>query len=830
MIKIIEKHIVLYAIFWVATFVLGLLSCNNTDDIEQTKKIENKENDVVKDSDSTLSEAGPVFLYDYCGWDRTYLKEDGSTWFSKYSNFNDSLMAKEMFLLNDDSLGLIYGYIQYDEFEMPTYISYNGISIVIDEYNEDFINADVVVGDTLILSFDTLKIHDLSKSWKQKTRKQKIATVGNVVKNAIGIGSGTLMIFGGVTATMATGGFLTPGGLVAVGAGVYTLGSSIEKLHNTINDIIDEKYYEKETKRNVNDEVLSHLMDIECEKIKDMYNTKKITDDYIDMILKNTDKNPNKLAEILKSKNFNATTMLLTLSFDAMDAIWGGTISTEETLIQKCRNCKIITGTYKDVTKHSATLNGYVSSEFLSNTASKYGFIVRLKSDNTPVDALSVENGVGELFSIECNNLKECTQYTYRAFVVDYTDGGFIKFGKTNCFMTDGVPAEIYKASSYNNVQEPTGDITYNIKVNLKLENDSDVVDWGFYYMEDDLHKSFSLKGKKKGLHEYNFSYKTNSHELMLMMGTYVKYGSEGNMAHYGDSKQYYFTSDGRDGIYCFELKDFMLSKMNSIEPTPYYVKILDYIPNFDSIRNGLWFDTDLNLESCSGLKEIPDSALSYCNKLKSIILPKSINRIGKNAFEGCKIVQFSLPEKVSIIDNHAFANSSLQSITLPKNLNIIGEGAFSCSNLSSITIPEQVNIVNKNAFSSCKKLCFVVFIGNTKKIDSYAFSYCDNLTSVTLPESLESIEFGAFYRSSLTSIVIPEHVKNIGDCAFQNCPLTSITLKPKTPPSLGNFLYDHEGDRFTYFPGSIYIPSSSLSEYKSAIRWRFFADQMVGY
>ena len=95
------------------------------------------------------------------------------------------------------------------------------------------------------------------------------------------------------------------------------------------------------------------------------------------------------------------------------------------------------------------------------------------------------------------------------------------------------------------------------------------------------------------------------------------------------------------------------------------------------------------------GVTAIADFAFEGCKKLKEIILPSTLKKIGACAFEGCPIKNISIPKSVKSIEPGAFASSSIKSITIPKTVKKLGEGVFgNCKKLESITMPGNIGII----------------------------------------------------------------------------------------------------------------------------------------
>jgi len=175
--------------------------------------------------------------------------------------------------------------------------------------------------------------------------------------------------------------------------------------------------------------------------------------------------------------------------------------------------------------------------------------------------------------------------------------------------------------------------------------------------------------------------------------------------------------------------------------------------------------------EEESKLDTIGERAFAECSNLKSIIIPKSVkiinkdafvmctslesvtfeeesklDTIGESAFGGCRnLKSIIIPKSVKIIDRDAFVMcTSLESVTFEEgsNLIVIRYGAFSnCKKLEKIIIPKSVREIKENAFLNCKLLKEVVFEKGSKFIiiDPKAFKGCDNIPDLPPRERLKT-------------------------------------------------------------------------------------------
>ncbi|MDR0506543.1 MAG: leucine-rich repeat protein [Dysgonamonadaceae bacterium] len=178
---------------------------------------------------------------------------------------------------------------------------------------------------------------------------------------------------------------------------------------------------------------------------------------------------------------------------------------------------------------------------------------------------------------------------------------------------------------------------------------------------------------------------------------------------------------------------------------------------------------------------------------LTSVVIPKGVKKIGKEAFMGCiELSSVTIPEGVINIGSGAFMNCcALKSIKLPNSLINIEEKAFMGCNFTSIVIPENVINIGEKAFMTCIYLTSVNIPKSLTHIDKYTFYGC-NLHSVDIPKSVTSIGERAFGNCrNMVSVSIPGSVTNIGEGAFETCNSLVYVDIPDGVTFIGNYAFD---------------------------------------
>lgn len=206
-------------------------------------------------------------------------------------------------------------------------------------------------------------------------------------------------------------------------------------------------------------------------------------------------------------------------------------------------------------------------------------------------------------------------------------------------------------------------------------------------------------------------------------------------------------------------------------------------------------------------------------------------------------IYKYSNEDNGLVITNLTDEGKQLKKIVIPEMINgipvtgIETGGINSCFNVTSIKIPKSLINIKPAPFFLCPKLKkIIVALDNSSFHSKKGILYCNSII-VSYPGGAEGdikvlphttiIGYFAFAGCvKIRSITIPQKIQRINDCAFFNCEnLLSITLQGEKIPTLGE-------EVFTHCPKlkEIRVPTSIIERYKSAEKWKSYADIIIGY
>lgn len=173
-----------------------------------------------------------------------------------------------------------------------------------------------------------------------------------------------------------------------------------------------------------------------------------------------------------------------------------------------------------------------------------------------------------------------------------------------------------------------------------------------------------------------------------------------------------------------------------------------------------------------------------FKSKVKKLILPAQLSKIGAGAFAGSSITEMVIPEGVKEIGDYAFYGcTDLEKIELPSTLSAIGKGTFgNCMNLTTVNLPSGIREIPERAFAGDLRLETITFAGNVSKVGREAFSH----TSISKLDLSNVQDFEAYALSGMPYL---EYV-NINSSAniaegllMDNISLASLGGMPENVP-----------------------------------------------
>ena len=202
----------------------------------------------------------------------------------------------------------------------------------------------------------------------------------------------------------------------------------------------------------------------------------------------------------------------------------------------------------------------------------------------------------------------------------------------------------------------------------------------------------------------------------------------------------------------------------------------------------------------------------------------RNVNTIGKEAFKEHQNLQsITFPNNLKEIEESAFEEASLNgTVTFNTNATVVfGDKAFFKTKSRKLSLPN-VKKLPYSVLSMSYNLEELHF--NKVEILGFGAIGWNYLKEINLENTgLTDIEtVGISGCTEMKSVVLPATLKTIGYDAFWYCQqLTTVTINAVNPPALVNNPF-----RATRIE-KIYVPKSSVEQYKRATFWSAFSDKI---
>lgn len=172
-------------------------------------------------------------------------------------------------------------------------------------------------------------------------------------------------------------------------------------------------------------------------------------------------------------------------------------------------------------------------------------------------------------------------------------------------------------------------------------------------------------------------------------------------------------------------------------------------------------------------ITKIGEKSFYGCNSLHTVSLNEGLHSIGTEAFSNCALLQgIQFPQTLQSIEASCFEQcTSLEVVVFPQALTTLGESSFKgCSNLKEVTLTDNLTTLEANTFDGCKKLSSISWGNNILQIKDYAFADC-GFETFYIPNSV--IEIGASILSgnqNLRSFTIGNGLSKISSDPIDGC------------------------------------------------------------
>ncbi|MBR2023792.1 MAG: leucine-rich repeat domain-containing protein [Clostridia bacterium] len=183
---------------------------------------------------------------------------------------------------------------------------------------------------------------------------------------------------------------------------------------------------------------------------------------------------------------------------------------------------------------------------------------------------------------------------------------------------------------------------------------------------------------------------------------------------------------------------------------------------------------------------KIEDYAFMACNALQELTIPRKVERVLANYFEGCysltNIIVDPANTKFQTIDGSLYTKDGLWlakyavgktdiSFTVPSNVTSVWAGAFAGNTtLQTVVLPSAITKINSDTFAGCTALQSISIPDGVTKIDENAFRYCRNLKTVTLGDNVQEVGKYAFDECDSLNCNVYENVKYLPSASNAYC------------------------------------------------------------
>lgn len=214
-------------------------------------------------------------------------------------------------------------------------------------------------------------------------------------------------------------------------------------------------------------------------------------------------------------------------------------------------------------------------------------------------------------------------------------------------------------------------------------------------------------------------------------------------------------------------------------------------------------------------VETVDEKAFYYCEKLKNVTLHEGLLRIGEQAFAHSGVIAAVLPGSLKELGHRAFFKSHIvfdgsnrTFACSPENRSIACDGQGGLyygetfvellSGVKRYEVAPGTNTIAAHAFQWNEDIQEVILPEGILEIGESAFRGCRNLTRLHLPKTLEYIAEKAFLDTGLITLRLSANVSHIGKAALHAQGICS----PITRPPLSGLEFDSANPHYYWESG----------------------------
>lgn len=238
----------------------------------------------------------------------------------------------------------------------------------------------------------------------------------------------------------------------------------------------------------------------------------------------------------------------------------------------------------------------------------------------------------------------------------------------------------------------------------------------------------------------------------------------------------------GLKGFGCYRL----LKDIINVDEVMYNTIDMQVPSNYSNYENYIVPHTAKKVTIGEGVVKIPDYFMPGNSYVQEIMLPQSLQSIGKNAFQSSALTKIEFPDECLYINDYAFADCKSLSQVGWNNILFIGDYSFRGCPIKELDDINNIIGLGKGAFQDNEALESVTLI-NRLLLPDKLFSGCTNLKSLYYDSDYlmyedKNIQFLNCISGSLENVTLGPQVRYVASNMFADLTkLKSVTLGPST-------------------------------------------------